>query len=344
MIQICLVTNPQSAATDFYRSVAPLRYIQQATGGAIHVNCTAPNDLEWHTLFNSDIVFFSRPNGSLLQDIILEVKDMGKKVWVDYDDLLDGLSDYNPAKVHFNKPDIIESVKFILSVADTVTVSTEYLKQAYQKYSKSEIIVLKNAFDNYLFSFPLITPQHSPIRFHWRGSATHVGDIKTVRPAFDYIINSEKWRLKVHGLPEIVLQALFGMNGYESAEWENRLFRYFRNFQEEKPDWVIFPLIDDPFNQAKSNISAIEALAAGAAVLAPSGFPEFIMPGIINYDSPEHLQEILHQIERGEIDKIQHVKEGRQWLSEFLNVQKENEKRLQVIGQLTGAKFTKKVA
>lgn len=344
MIQILIVTNPQSSATDFYRSVAPLHYIQQATGGAINILPISPNNLEWHSLFNSDIVFFSRPNGSFLQDIILEVKDMGKKVWVDYDDLLDGLSDYNPAKVHFSKPDIIESVKLIMSVADVVTVSTNFLKDTYQQYAKNPIVVLKNAYDNRLFNFQPIREQSDPIRLHWRGSATHIGDIKTVQACFDYVIKSPKWRLKLHGLPEVVNHALFGLEGYNVADWENRLFRYFRNFQTEKPDWVIFPLIDDPFNQAKSNISAIEALIAGAAVLAPAGFPEFQMPGIINYKKPDDLLDLISRIEYGEIEKTKYVMEGRQWLNENLTVEMENEKRMEVIGSLTGARFTKKAA
>ena len=340
MINICIVTNPQSAATDFYRSVGPMYYIQKATNGVVKIERTEPGAASWHSFFCADVVFFSRPNGSTLLDIITEVKDMGKKVWVDYDDLLDQLSDHNPAKIHFGREDVKESVRLILAMADMVTVSTQYLKDQYQPLVKGEIVVLKNAYDNNLFRFSPVRPQSDPIRVHWRGSATHLGDLMTVKNQIDRLIESPAWDVKFHGLQKWMLHAY--PDGYLLAEWENRLFRYFRSLVEERIDWLIFPLVDDPFNQSKSNISAIEALTAGAAVIAPSGFPEFIMPGIVNYDSPEHLHEILNQIEKGLIEKTDHVMKGRQWLNEFLNVDNENDKRMEVIGQLTGVRFTKK--
>lgn len=339
MIELTVVTNPQSAATDFYRSVGPLWYIQKMTGGGVRLKTVTPPHIDWHQLFTSDVIFFSRPNGNTLLDIIAEVKDMGKRVWVDYDDLLDGLSDYNPAKVHFGREDVIESVKLILAMADAVSVSTQYLKDAYQQYAKAEIVVLKNAFDSNLFRFQPIRPQADPIRLHWRGSATHLGDLMTVKPVLDYAITSDKWRMKFHGLQKWMLHAY--PDGYDMADWENRLFRYFRTLSDERPDWVVFPLIDDPFNQSKSNISAIEALTAGAGVLAPAGFPEFVMPGIINYDDPAHLMQLIKQIEIGHISKEQTVMEGRRWMGERLTVQIENEKRMELIGSITGAMFKK---
>lgn len=341
MIELTVVTNPQSAATDFYRSVGPLWYIQKATAGVVNINCITPDSATWFSFFTSDIVFFSRPNGNMLLDIITEVKDMGKRVWVDYDDLLDSLSDYNPAKVHFERYDVKESVKLILAMADAVSVSTQYLKDKYQDQTRNEITVLKNAYDPNVFRFNPVRPQSEPIRLHWRGSATHLGDLMTVKPVLDYAITSEQWSVKFHGLQKWMLHAY--PDGYQIAEWENRLFRYFRTLGEERPDWVVFPLIDDPFNQSKSNISAIEALNAGAGVLAPSGFPEFVLPGVINYDSPEHLRDIFDQIEKGELNKEETVMAGRQWLREFLTVENENEKRMELIGKLTGARFTKKV-
>lgn len=340
MIDITVVTNPQSAATDFYRSVGPFWNIQKITGGSIRAKTVTPPNIDWHTLYTSDVVFFSRPNGSHLMDIIAEVKDMSKIVWVDYDDLLDGLNDYNPAKVHFGREDIIESVKLILAMADAVSVSTQYLKDAYQQYAKAGIVVLKNAFDSSLFNFMPVRPQADPIRLHWRGSATHLGDLMTVKPVFDYVIKSDDWKVKFHGLQKWMLHAY--PEGYDLADWENRLFRYFKTLAGENPDWLIFPLIDDPFNQSKSNISAIEALTAGAAVLAPSGFPEFIMPGVINYHDQSHLMALVKEIESGALDKVTHVMRGRQWMSEKLTLKIENGKRLDLIGELTGVKFIKK--
>lgn len=338
-LKVCIVTNPTSPATDYYRSVAPFHYIEKATRGAIQVRCIQPARAEWHTFFTSDIIFFSRPNGPDLLDIVGEVKNMGKFIWSDYDDLLDGLSDFNPAKVHFGRPEVIESVKQIIALSDVVTVSTRFLQEKYQQYTQNEVHVLKNTYDNYYSYFPPIRPQGEPIKLLWRGSATHLGDLMTVKSAIDYAITSEKWRVKFFGLQKWMLHAF--PDGYEMAGWENRLFTYFRRLSNERPDWVIFPLINDPFNQGKSNISAIEALTAGAGVLAPSGFPEFVMPGIINYESTEHLKDLLNQIENKEIEKESTVQEGRRWLQEMLNVERENEKRMKIIAGLTGAKIRK---
>jgi len=340
LIKICVVTNPTSPTTDYYRSVAPLFYLSKITGGDIQIVCTKPSDADWHTFFTSDIVFFSRPNGSALLDIIQEVKKMGKRTWCDYDDLLGELSDYNPAKVHFGREEIIKSVEQIISFADLVTVSTPYLKSKYDEYAQKETVVLKNAYDNFHTRFAPIKPQGDPIKLFWRGSMTHLGDIATVKESIDRLIESPKWRVKFFGLHEWALKPFFP-DGYELAGWENRLFTYFDGFKAQKPDWFIYPLVDDSFNQSKSNISAIEAITAGAGVLAPSGFPEFVAPGIINYEDEAHLNELLDKIERKEIDKGETVREGQQWLREFVTVEKENEKRLKLIAGLMGAKVRK---
>ena len=48
------------------------------------------------------------------------------------------------------------------------------------------------------------------------------------------------------------------------------------------PKYSVFPLVDTPFNRAKSNIAYLEAIMCGAIIVAPD-WQEWRHPGVINY-------------------------------------------------------------
>jgi hypothetical protein len=60
------------------------------------------------------------------------------------------------------------------------------------------------------------------------------------------------------------------------------------------PNIFIYTLENTKFNQGKSNISWIEATYVGAAVIAPDFLPEFVKPGISNFNSS--LKETFNKI------------------------------------------------
>jgi len=70
MIKILVVTNPSSAATDFYRSTGPFKYIENVTGGVVRIELSDPDGLTWGRLFTNDIIFFSRPNETRIGEIL----------------------------------------------------------------------------------------------------------------------------------------------------------------------------------------------------------------------------------------------------------------------------------
>ncbi len=58
------------------------------------------------------------------------------------------------------------------------------------------------------------------------------------------------------------------------------ILQYFKYFFDENSNIAIFPLMDNIFNRAKSNISFLEATYSGAAFFGNKNLPEFDLPSI----------------------------------------------------------------
>jgi hypothetical protein len=93
----------------------------------------------------------------------------------------------------------------------------------------------------------------------------------------------------------------------------------------------VFPLLKNDFNLAKSNIFAIEMLAAGGVVLAPIGIPEYNIPGVLKYDK---FIDVLRIMKDKTFDRENIVREGRQYLNDVLRIDKVNQLRQQILNNL----------
>jgi hypothetical protein len=69
-------------------------------------------------------------------------------------------------------------------------------------------------------------------------------------------------------------------------------FGFMGQFKRMKPWTHIVPLTDNPFNRAKSNISALEAIYAGAIPIVPD-WEEWQIPGAMRYNSFESFGETV---------------------------------------------------
>lgn len=90
-----IVANPTSAATDYYRTTGPFVRLSQANP-KVKLQIEYPQNVKWHHMFAADVLLFQRPNGDDILTLIAEAKRMGKKIVLDIDDLLHGLTDANP--------------------------------------------------------------------------------------------------------------------------------------------------------------------------------------------------------------------------------------------------------
>ncbi len=164
-------------------------------------------------------------------------------------------------------------VRFLLAHADAVWVSTPGLARRIAD-ARADARVVENGLDERLWFPDGHAPprlRQSPVRLLFMGTATHDGDFALVEPVLA--------RLHERFGPRI----RFDMIGVTARDdlplWVNRTapigvagqsYPGFVNWITQLPAWDIgiAPLVDTPFNRAKSAIKTLDYAALGAAVLA----------------------------------------------------------------------------
>lgn len=237
------------------------------------------DDPKWSTIEAVDVVAFNRPfKEELHGSVILSALEIGKPVFVDFDDLLWEIPQYNRASAHYSDKERNCSSRCV-KAASEVTVSTPYLAQWMKDKLGREPLVIPNAFpDWYTWN---VKPREK--RILWRGNDAHHPDIDSVADeilavAKDYpewkwtFVGSFPWPVALKMDP-----AQFKIIPTISLPSFHRVLRT-RQFGV-----MIVPLLDSPFNRAKSNIAWMEGTLSGARVVAPD-FEEFRVPGVLNYE------------------------------------------------------------
>lgn len=331
-MRIGIVVNLSSPTTDYYRSVNPFIRLREVYPENT-VKFINPDSVKWYDFYDVDVVLFQRANGNDILGMINEVKRMGKKVWLDHDDLLHEVNAANPSSQHFNKPQVKESVEKAFKYADYVTVSTPYLKEFYsQFYDKDKISIIPNAID---FKVTPLQPLKrdklldKPKRLIWRGSQTHLDDLGTIANFWKQIEKREDVETGIVGLPDWLGRVLYPKSII--VPWNNSLFQYFEMLKNSKPHYGVFPLTIDNFNQSKSNNFAMEMMVVGCISYAPQKITEFNIPGVRTYINEVDL---IHQFTNA-LDKddayFVDMEAGRKWLQEERDLVKVNELRLNVL-------------
>lgn len=330
-MRLLIIANPTSPATDYYRTTGVLVRLSEAYTD-VTLDIQYPTTVKWHHMFACDAVVVNRPNGDDVLNIILESKRMGKKIVVDMDDLLHELSDANPAAGHFRKPNVVQSINNALSLCDLLFVSTPHLAKFYTSYVNCPVHVVPNCPDLKSTPFAPLKEQSKPVRIFWRGSSTHLEDLFTINQALNAQSTRESALSFMFVGIERYLVAWYNCSG-TFVPWQT-LFALFDNMNKAGLDWGFFPLVNDNFNQAKSNIFALEMLVAGAAVLAPEGFEEFNHPGVIKYSNAKHLTQLFSEVGARKFNKIDIVQAGRAWVIENRDLAKWNEARYKALMSL----------
>lgn len=276
---LCNVPNGKDA-TSFYRAVGPLSTLK-------NVRIKFGEEYDWSIISMCDVLFMQRPYNERHLNIIRLAKAQRKPVWIDYDDDLFSVTSDNPAHEVYANEDTQQKLEDIIQLADVITVSTEYLRISLQNRVNKKIVVINNMHNDIIFERPHIAPKNV---ISWRGSNTHQKDLSTVAPEIVEInkkYNNWEW-------------IFFGYNPWFVTDYmvntsigsKTDIIDYFHMFASSRPAIHIVPLYNSPFNRSKSNIAALEAIWAGAVVIAPD-WDEFKIPGVLNYRSNDHFKELL---------------------------------------------------
>jgi len=281
-LKVLVVRNRDMGGCVLYRQHAPHMNLAKNfedvhvtfTSGLENFEAFFPGD----KISNYDIVQYHKgwhsPNGV---DI---AKRAGCTTVVDFDDYWDvpyGHYLYS----HYREQQVPKMYESQLKAFDHVTVTTPYLAEAVRPFNKN-VHVLPNAIDPADPQFRIKPVKSDILRFGWIGGVCHLPDIELMRGLNNRLSNSElKGRYKLN---------LFGYH-------QNSIFDNYCDVLTEKGKWMdglqlfpnqtaeaytlyynflnaaLIPLVDNRFNNLKSELKLIEAGFFKKAVIVSDVLP-----------------------------------------------------------------------
>lgn len=352
------IPNPLDS-TSLYRGAGPLTALAAAYDG---FEFDFRSQIDWTYARRIDAMFLQRPYTQEHLNIINLSKMHGKPVWVDYDDDLFTVPQANPAFAIYSDKGISNNILTAILQADIVSVSTVKLKNKFQEIlerisgeknsgvpyrclNKDKFYVVPNAYDEKMLGYsfrnwdkPL---EPANLMLTWRGSPTHDADLWRWREPIGKAFHDfgKQWTFNFVGHPFwLFIKELETM--YQIPEKQLVVtppmdpIDYLRYMHRTRPAAIVVPLVDDPFNRAKSNVAWLEATHAGAMTIAPD-WEEWKRPGILNYKDEEGLAVLMGQVLSGKIDRDACVKASRNFIGEHLTLSRVNATRMEIMKRLS---------
>ena len=336
MIKILCVSPLKFDGTSYYRAWGTFPDLEAKLECVFTDYGQKPGGWSWPDLITQDILFLQRPGTAEHLKLLQYCKDLGLKIWTDYDDNFFILPTEN-RMFDSVEEDAKKRMARIIELSDVITVSTEALKTFMIATGGKYVEVVPNALNTTLFEpvkrfnhkRPQIPPNHTKQVYVWRGSDTHWMDVfdyigplteaMAVRTDVDWVYMG--WRpsyLDRFGLPYTYMHP-------------DDIFNYWRKLKSIRPELMHVVLTANQFNLHKSNIAWIEATAAGAVCVAPK-FPEWERPGVILYETLQEYQKILS--EAGDVDYRLNWEASMDYIQENLLLSKVNRQRAEIVVKL----------
>lgn len=337
MIRLLTHVPSMSDATSFYRGIGPLGDMLHHGEIKNELQLITVNTYNWATIAMSNCVFIQRPYTKDHVTTIEMCKDQGKKIWVDYDDLLLDVPSDNPSYSVYNKQEIQDSVKKCLMMSDHVSVSTEHLKRQYEKYS-NKITLIRNCLPMYMLGWRnKLSPNKRTRSIAWRGSRTHQRDVMTCAREIIELSKDERFFDWIWYFVGDNQWAVTDQMPHNRTIWTEPIdtILYFQEMFKIAPSLLQVPLHESNFNKSKSNIAYLEAVFSGALCLAPD-WEEWKHPGCLNYSTPHEYRLHLETVLKGELDIEKTSKQAWEYTQDVFSLRKENQKRINIIKEMIG--------
>jgi hypothetical protein len=262
-IKIGIVTRGLPTSLDYYRTVGFWPYF--ADTQTIDIR-----EVNWWNVPHFDVVLVPRPTGDEGSRACEIVKELGKTLWLDFDDDLLHLPDDFEA----DKEKIRKVVTRCAGLADLVICSTQAVADLFRG---KRTIVRKNMFNDFVFRFDPVFSGNST--FGFRGTErVHKWNVSRFRKIFE----EGDWIFWGGGMKEF----------YGKHLNELTFIDFMVSLRNRAPGVMVKPLVDIPHNRAKSNCAWLEATYAGAVCVAPD-WEEWSEPGITTYRDVDHCAEVL---------------------------------------------------
>ena len=203
----------------------------------------------------------------LVRDIKEKVPNADYKIVYDLDDLIGEVPNYNFASKTYNNPKSVENLKRVTDLVDVFTVSTHPLKKKIEAYGGScKVKIVPNYLAKYMYRpYDFIKKENKKPRIMWAGSPTHFnqfdkGDFEVI---FDLIRNTiDEFEWVILGIRECPTWLKAFEHKIEMPGWESSMYRYPSLLKELNCDFGVAPLLNNWFNQCKSNIKLLDYMSA----------------------------------------------------------------------------------
>ncbi|MFC3194946.1 glycosyltransferase [Marinicella sediminis] len=251
-------------ASGFYRVTAPLTALAAANHISVHFLPIAsqqhlPTPYELHRL-QPDVLYIQHYySDARLAALKQFKKQLNIRVVLDIDDLMTDIPDYNPFAEQ-SPDDMAERLRQAFSLADLVVTSTRFLANEYA-HLHHDIRVIANRLSKNIWPMGPKYSHNPKPRIGWAGAGQHEADLQWLVPVIEQTRDVCQW-------------VFFGdqPKGLTDTDIEFHppvpLAEYPEQLQQLQLDMAIAPLVDNPFNQAKSQLKLIEYGALGLPVVA----------------------------------------------------------------------------
>ena len=225
------------------------------------------NDVANFNFKKFDIIIVQRDaldetNAKNLVDIC---KQHNIKLIYEIDDDLINIDKTHPNYVEFIEKK--ESIKYLVSNADVVTVSSNNLKEKLLKYN-SEIKVIKNSLNDMLNLENEAKNNSNMVKIGYMGTLTHKNDVKIVEKPLENVKTyfekkGKKVVFEIVGVSEDKINCANSIN----VPFKYSKYPYFIRWLKKIIDWdiAIAPLEHNNINESKSEIKYLEYTSLGIA-------------------------------------------------------------------------------
>ena len=246
-----------------YRMIQPL--IEVAENNQDRFEIQVAGALKHYDIDFYDIFYLQRQYNPKIYQNLVVLKELKPEIKIicEIDDYLfaNQVAKTSPASQTYNNKNVQGMIKRFIALADVVVVSTEFLGNEIKKLKLNDsVVVCPNYLPEEIFaedSYSGISRPADEFRIVWAGSSTHYDDLQQmVKGVIDFIADHEDSKLIVMGQDMEIFREIipkqFEYYGFVKFDLYPRLLKSF------KADVAIMPLIDNPFNRAKSDVKFIE--------------------------------------------------------------------------------------
>ena len=248
---------------EFYRLEAPLKAVEDTYQWDINIDMTMPVEMVQGVKL-PDILIMQRackPGPSDLFRHHMRTFPELRGV-CEFDDNLWDIDKANYARAYYNNPEFMGNLAANLEAATAITVSTEPLAKQlirFQPKANRKVYVLPNQLPDWAMDLP--QREHhdgseGPVIIAYPASANHAGDVFMVGHALRKLITKYPGKVIFKSIGADFRSQL-RVPESEQIGWVGDMAAYYSIFSTF--DICIAPLAPTPFNDAKSEIKALES-------------------------------------------------------------------------------------